>query len=370
MRWSAFFRTPFSVVAFASVMTTTISGCTGNVNSDAENHRGDTQSTYDVWDFEIVSAYEIAGKSYRVAVVNERHFAEPNYELFGNDGLDENTRRSIPVGTSKRVVLSDFKLRSVHDRQTIEVKRLQNSEGVVVNLTHVRSCPVTTSEREQTSIVGDSSKGIITIPKLKTETIREYSAPPCADASDRQFAIAPIAAQTPTPEMLEAVKKSTEQNAKEAYQKKLNERIDEIRRDFEKRARLVQFEGTNEIEKTLCPRLSGLMQAAGVTEIDFDHREASRIEGKGFTEIRYESSATLLPMKSKFDDGDLSNAARLIRSLKADSRGCISVELRSKDNGASSEDIGKIAKQLETIIYRHQNSVWYERAKKDIGEPK
>lgn len=345
-----------------------ISGCTVKTYSENENHRGDTQSTYDVWEYDIVSAYEMAGKRLRIAVVNERHFVDPVPDTEGLDGLSETTRKDIPVGTTKRLVLRDFQLRSIHSPTRYDVRALKDSDGVVVNVTHIRSCPVTTSERESTSIVGDSSKGIITIPKLKTVVLREFTPPPCADPSDKQIELSNAsAAATPSPEVRAALEQTEKQKAEDDFKRRLNRRLEDLEREFNKKARSVSFEGKTDLETTFCPRLSGLLQAAGVSEIRLAHIEAFRKEGKGYTEVRYESSATLLPMNDKFTDSDLSQAARLIRSVKPDARGCVEVQFAPSGSSVSSEDLRKIAKELESLVIRHQRSADYERAMKELG---
>jgi hypothetical protein len=44
--------------------------------------------------------------------------------------------------------------------------------------------------KEETDIVGDSSKGIITIPKRVTRRFAAITKPPCFDESDRQVELA------------------------------------------------------------------------------------------------------------------------------------------------------------------------------------
>jgi hypothetical protein len=354
-----------------------ISGCTAKTYSENENHRGNTQSTYDVWEYDIVSAYEMAGKRLRIAVVNERRFIEPVLDAEGSDGLSETNRKDIPVGTTKRLVLRDFQLKSIHSPMRYDIRALKDSDGVVVNVTHLRSCPVTTSERESTSIVGDSSKGIITVPKLKTVVLREFTTPPCADPSDKQIELgaaktgAGARAATPSPEVRAALEQTEKEKAEEDFKKRLSHRLIELEREFNKKARTVSFDEKldkkTDLEQALCPRLSGLMQAAGIGEIRLAHIEAFRKEHKGYTEVRYESSATLLPMNDKFTDSDLSQAARLIRSVKPDSRGCVEVQFAPSGSSASSEDLRKIAKELESLVIRHQRSVDYDRAMKELG---
>lgn len=356
-----------SLVACLSAATL-LSACTAKTYTDGENYRGDTQSTYDVWDYEIVSAHDLAGKRFRIAVVNERHFSEPNLEVEGNDGLDDSVRKSIPVGSSKRVVVNDTTLRSIYTNERIELRRLEKSDGVVANITHVRSCPVTTTSREHTKIIGDSSKGIITIPKLVTVVLREYTKPPCEHPSDRLDKLAaPVASTTPSAEVIAAIKKSAEEDVEKEFQRKLSDRIQQIEREFEKTARSIPFEPKTKIEQAFCPRLAGMMRAAGIAEIQLERHEISKVEGKGYTEIRYQSTATLLPMNVKFDDGDLSGAATLFRSIKPDARGCVDTTPVSEQSGSSEDELKKIAKELETIIHRHQNGVNYARAMKELG---
>jgi hypothetical protein len=262
------------------------------------------------------------------------------------------------------VLDQEVTLKSIYG-QSVTLKALQHTDGVAVNVTHVRSCPVTTSEREQTSIVGDSSKGIITIPKLKTVILREHSKPACADPSDQVGKPTPTAPSTPSPEVLAANKRAEEQKIEREFQMKLSARTQELEREFDKKVRETTFQGTTPTEQTFCPRVSGIMRAAGVTEVRLDRREESRREEQGYTSITYESSAVLEPMNEKITEID-SDTARLFKSVKLDSRGCVDVVLTSKENGISSNDFETAAKEIEMLIRRRQRNLIYEQVTKEL----
>lgn len=355
-------------------------GLYGVTYSDRENYRA-KDSTYDVWEYEFLSAQNLYGKRFRVAVINDRRYTEPDVGLTGTDGLDSRTSADVPVGQEKLLELQRLVFRSLHGDHAIEAAPIALGSQVRFKAKHLRSCVVRMNEQEETKIIG-KDYGMWRVPQIKKVTVRTFSPPPCAEPADSEFELpaeTAQAAEVTTSERLafkqeiQTSKVEDEKNQqrrrlaveRQARSKSIEQRLRQSARELDPALTTGRLpKNASSVLKELCTKQAALMHVLKVREVTAERQERSREEHEGYTSISYKTLVQL-----KLADGtviesnvvEAQDLALVLKSVKVDERACLSL-LASPSGQSDAQSMEKAAKVFSQVIDRYLREVAGEQA--------
>jgi hypothetical protein len=347
------------------------------VYTDRENYRAHGPSTYDVWDLEIRSANRNAGETFRVAVVNDRRYSQPDFIAFGEDGLDERVRNEVGVGQTQELRLPRLRFKSLHSDSFLELEPLKNQNEVVFRATRIKSCPVEVSEEEQTKIVNKGS-GVIAVPTLVKKTVRKFTQPVCADPADATFNQATSAAAAADPQIIKAIADAKAQEKEREVHTERARREAELTRKIHAQVAAVPKElidpaglASDSFEHAVCSRFAGLMRALGISEVNASRTQTVVEQSAGMTRYHTENHVEFrLKDGQKYSrdplvDGHLFDVAQ---SISLDDKTCVRVQA-SPQGTARYDANDKALDELAHLIDVYIRDLTREQAARELPLP-